>query len=202
MKKIISLFARNYDGDRLVRDEIVPGAEWVVNGEGFATEKVDGTSCLVRDGVLYKRYDAKHGKAPPPNFEAAQEPDPVTGHWPGWIPVEWEPSSLYHLEEWCYHKHQALHEMPDWTYELIGPRVQGNPYRLAHHVLERHGIRYLMKDATPPRDFESLREWFIENVIEGIVWWRDITDPDSEKVKIKRRDFGLAWPVAPEGVNP
>ena len=37
MEKIISLFARNYDGDRLVRDEIVPGAEWVVAGEGRAT---------------------------------------------------------------------------------------------------------------------------------------------------------------------
>jgi hypothetical protein len=27
LKKIVSLFQRNYDGDRLVRDEIVPGAE-------------------------------------------------------------------------------------------------------------------------------------------------------------------------------
>lgn len=26
MRKIISLYQRNYDGDRLVRDEIVPGA--------------------------------------------------------------------------------------------------------------------------------------------------------------------------------
>ena len=26
MKKIISLYQRNYDGDRLVRDEVVPGA--------------------------------------------------------------------------------------------------------------------------------------------------------------------------------
>jgi hypothetical protein len=37
MKKIISLFARNYETDHLVRDEIVAGAEWVVAGEGFAT---------------------------------------------------------------------------------------------------------------------------------------------------------------------
>lgn len=52
MKKIISLFVRNYDGDRLVRDEIVPGAEWVVAGEGVATVKfpfgmswADGAPC-------------------------------------------------------------------------------------------------------------------------------------------------------------
>ena len=37
MKKIVSLFQRNYDTDRLVRDELVPGAEWVANGEGVAT---------------------------------------------------------------------------------------------------------------------------------------------------------------------
>ena len=65
MKKIISLFQRNYDGDRLVRDELVPGAEWVAAGEGKATRKWDGTCCMVRDGVLFKRYDAKAGKTPP-----------------------------------------------------------------------------------------------------------------------------------------
>lgn len=39
MQKIISLFQRNYDGDHLVRDEVVPGAEWVLRGEGVATRK-------------------------------------------------------------------------------------------------------------------------------------------------------------------
>lgn len=42
MKKIISLFQRNYDTDKLVRPEIIPGAEWVIKGEGFATQKLDG----------------------------------------------------------------------------------------------------------------------------------------------------------------
>jgi hypothetical protein len=58
VQKIVSLFQRNYDGDRLVRDEVTPGAEWVVAGEGVATRKFDGTCCCVRDGRLYKRYDA------------------------------------------------------------------------------------------------------------------------------------------------
>lgn len=39
MKKIISLFQRNYDGNRLVRDELVPGSEWVQEGLGIATRK-------------------------------------------------------------------------------------------------------------------------------------------------------------------
>lgn len=76
MKKIPSVFVRNYDGDRLVRDEVVPGCEWVIAGEGIATRKWDGTACLVRGGKLYRRYDAKHGKTPPPGFDPAQDPDP------------------------------------------------------------------------------------------------------------------------------
>lgn len=65
MQKILSLYARNYDTDRRVRDEVVPGAEWVLAGEGVATRKWDGTSCLVRGGRLYRRYDAKKGRTPP-----------------------------------------------------------------------------------------------------------------------------------------
>lgn len=87
MKKIISLFQRNYETDRLVRDEVVPGAEWVLAGEGVATRKFDGACCMVRDGKLFKRYDAKNGKTPPPGFEPAQDADPVTGHLPGWLLV-------------------------------------------------------------------------------------------------------------------
>jgi hypothetical protein len=68
MRKIISLFQRNYDGDHLVRDEVVPGAEWVIAGEGVATRKFDGTCCMIRGGRLYKRYDAKRGKTAPPDF--------------------------------------------------------------------------------------------------------------------------------------
>src|SRR5260221_10739942 len=87
MKKIPSLFKGDYEGTRLVYDEVAPGAEWVIAGEGMATRKIDGTSCLMRGGKLFKRYDARAGKAPPSGFEPAQEEaDPVTGHWPGWLP--------------------------------------------------------------------------------------------------------------------
>src|ERR1700757_2258583 len=99
MQKIISLFQRNYDGDRLVRDEVVPGAEWVLAGEGVATRKWDGTCCKVENGRLFKRYDAKKGKTPPDGFIPAQEqPDPNTGHWPGWLEVGDGPDDKWHRE--------------------------------------------------------------------------------------------------------
>lgn len=99
MKKISSLFKRNYSGNRLVYDEIVSGSEWVTRGEGVATVKYDGTACLVRNDKLYKRYDRKptrkakkchqvgkpweagEFKPAPPNWEPCEaEPDTHTGH--------------------------------------------------------------------------------------------------------------------------
>ena len=178
MRKIISLFQRNYDGNRLVRDEVVPGAEWVLAGEGVATRKWDGTCCLILSGVLYKRYDAKHGKTSPEGFEAAQEPDPQTGHWPGWLPVGNGPEDRYHREAW-----QDNHPYPDGTYELVGPKVQGNPDQFASHQLVRHG-GLVIPDA--PRTFDAIR-LFLDGSIEGIVWHH----PDGRMVKIKAKDFGI-----------
>lgn len=184
MQKIISLFARNYDGNRLVRDEVVSGAEWVTNGEGIATVKFDGTSCMVQGEKLFKRYDAKNGKTPPGGWIPAQDPDPVTGHWPGWLTVQaTDPADKWHV--------QALMTRPfpqDGTYELLGPKVQGNPYNLGYHVLIRHGTPRF--DIDPPRTFLELKTWFKVQPYEGIVWHH----PDGRMVKIKRRDFGLPWP--------
>ena len=43
MRKMITLFQRNYGSDDLARNEVMPGAEWVLAGEGLATRKHDGT---------------------------------------------------------------------------------------------------------------------------------------------------------------
>lgn len=179
MKKIISLFQRNYDGDRLVRDEVVPGAEWVLSGEGVATRKWDGTCCKVSDGKLFKRYDAKQGKTPPPGFEPAQDPDPVTGHWPGWLPVGDGPEDQWFRE--------AINNgiPPDGTYELVGPKIRGNPEQLENHYLVQHGVVDCCSSA--PRDFDSIKEWLKNRDIEGIVWHH----PDGRMVKIKKKDFGF-----------
>jgi hypothetical protein len=189
MRKIISLFQRNYEGDRQVRDEVVPGAEWVINGEGVATRKWDGTCCMVKDTSFYKRYDAKNGKKPPKGFIPAQEPDPVTGHWPGWIMVN--PDSKedkWHVEAYNnWYDPNKGDVLKDGTYELVGPRINGNPEFLAGHILVKHGEdKYL----NCPRTFEGLKEWLSGQRIEGIVWHH----PDGRMVKIKAKDFGIKRP--------
>ena len=51
MRKIPTLYVRDWDGDRrYVLPQVTPGCEWVVvNGEGVATRKFDGT-CVMYDG--------------------------------------------------------------------------------------------------------------------------------------------------------
>ena len=88
MKKIPTLFERKFENHRIVgiSDKVTPGMEWVLNGEGIATVKVDGSCCAIIDGVFYKRYDAKKGKPIPERaIKCQDEPDPVTGHLPCWV---------------------------------------------------------------------------------------------------------------------
>lgn len=181
MKKIISLFQRNYDGDRLVRNELVPGAEWVVAGDGVATRKLDGTCCLWSEGKLWKRYELKAGKPAPPWFMSSQEQDRITGNVPGWVPVGDGPEDRWHREALSLFG-DAL--MEGCSYELCGPRINGNPERYPTHVLMRHGMELLEEC---PRSFEGLFEYLCCNDIEGVVWWH----PDGRMVKIKGKDFGL-----------
>lgn len=179
MKKIITLFQRNYETDKLVRNEIVTGAEWVVAGEGIATRKYDGTGCMIQDGKLFKRYEAK--KEPPADFIPAQERDVVTGHWVGWRPCyREEPSDKYHWEGF-----DALDKKEDGTYELLGPKIQGNPERLEKQILLKHADAEQFTDCS--RNFEGIKAWLKDKDIEGIVFHH----PDGRMVKIKKRDFGM-----------
>jgi len=177
MKKIPSLFKRNYEGQpRLVYNEVVPGCEWVLNGDGVATRKFDGTACWVSSGLLYKRYDLKKGRTKPDGFIPAQpKPDEVTGHWPGWVLVGDGPDDKWHRE--------AFHlTFPDGTYELCGPKIQGNPEEFGAHVLVIHGVEEY-EDC--PVGFETLKSWLGPLNIEGIVWHH----PDGRMAKIKTKDF-------------
>lgn len=202
MKKIISVFQRNYEGDRLVRDEVVPGAEWVLAGEGTPTHKWDGTAVLILDGLAYKRHTLKSGKWIPVGFIPADEVDAVTGQQPGWVPVT-DAKDDAPCREALVRTVGGPDGLPDGTYELCGPKIGnaggGNPECFPGHRLIRHGAHPL---PDMPRTFDGIREFLAAHAIEGIVFWRAPNNPDCDKAKIKRRDFGLPWPIPTPTPNP
>ena len=193
MKKIPTLFIRQFTDHKVtgITPEVMPGMEWVLNGEGTATEKIDGSCCAVINGKFYTRYDAKrdkHGikKKPPEGAIPCDDPDPVTGHWPHWNPaVESDPGVKWYLEAKKNAESNGM-TLSDGTYEAIGPHFQNNPYHLEEDTLVRHGEIILDVE----RSFEGIRRYLTEHMMEGIVFWKD----GRPQCKIKRKDFGLKWP--------
>ena len=182
MQKMPTIFERDWDGDRSrVINEINPEAQWVFDGVGVATRKLDGTSCAVLDGKFYKRREVKKGKPEPIDFMLSSS-DEKTGKKTGWVPVT--DDDKWHMEAW----NSAGGSVPDGTYELVGPKVQSNPEGAGAHILVSHAWAERFPDA--PIDFDGLQSWLSGKDIEGLVWHH----PDGRMAKIKLRDFGLTRP--------
>jgi hypothetical protein len=174
MNKIPTLFERD-ESRRYVTDVVTPGCEWVLRGKGVATRKYDGT-CVMFDGrSWWARREVKEGKTPPGGFVPIEN-DTTTGKVMGWIPAntsDWWP--LINAADAGF--------AGKGTYELIGPKINGNPEGRDVHELVRHG-EFVFGDA--PRDYEGLRDYLTHDFpFEGIVWWHE----DGRKAKLKKRDF-------------
>lgn len=189
MKKIISLFVRSAETDWKAIPRVTPGAEWVTYGQGVPTVKLDGTCCMIRDKKLYKRYTVRPFlEFIPDGFEPTTEKDPFTHKQYGWVPVGDGPEDKWHRMAFAllnYYEKIIL----DGTYELCGPKVQGNPHNEDIHYLVRHGSIELFNDDVP-RDFEGIKRYLSNGNTEGVVWHHK----DGRMVKIKSRDFGIPWP--------
>lgn len=184
MKKIPTMFERDWNGDRSrVLDQVHAGCEWVLAGEGIATRKLDGTCCLVREGKLYKRREMKLTDNAPVGFEIVGRDD-ETGKIVGWMPVGDGPEDRYHREAFSELTRPDRPAYPDGTYELIGPKVQGNPEGMKEHVLCPHQF---CQQIIAPREFAQLRAFLSEQDIEGLVFHH----PDGRMAKIKLKDFGF-----------
>jgi hypothetical protein len=189
MKKIPTLFKRDFSNNGQIIPEYSDGTEWVQQGEGKATRKYDGTSVLIRDDQMYKRYELKPGKEAPYGFEEVDH-DPVTGKRYGWVEVGNGSEDKYFREAWA-NLHVSLKSVPG-TYELVGPKVQGNPEKYEDHRLIWHEDAQIL---FPPVEFEALKAWLTDKDIEGIVWHH----PDDRMVKIKKKDYRLKRePTQPE----
>lgn len=186
MKKIPTLFERDWNGDRrYVLPEVTAGCEWVIADEGTPTRKYDGT-CMMYDGERWwARREVKAGKTPPYGWVQV-DLDEETGKAVGWEPAEQSAFAKYLSEAIPGDLNRFT--FPPGTYELIGPKVNGNPEGREAHLLVFHGHADRL---IAPRDFDGLAKWLHEQPYEGIVWHH----PDGRMAKIKKRDFKT--PVAP-----
>ncbi|HJQ07970.1 MAG TPA: DUF5565 family protein [Candidatus Saccharimonadales bacterium] len=184
MKKIPTLFKRDFTKPgNPITPEYNDGTDWVVNGEGVATRKYDGMCCMVRDHKLYKRHEVKEGKTAPLDFEQVAF-DEETGKAYGWVQVGWGSEDKYFREAIKGGDPDSV-SLLDGTYELLGPKVQGNPENFSKHILKRHSLATEYEDV--PTDYDGLQKWLTDKNIEGIVWHH----PDGRMVKIKKKDFRL-----------
>lgn len=202
MKKMKTLFKRHYTGEHefILLDEVSEGCEWVLNGEGIATRKIDGTACMVKDGKFYVRYDTwkgnegipkrklkagKKARQMPVGSIICQElPNPTTGSFPVWAPIERLNADTFKHYTLAFDKYKE--ELEDGTYELCGPHFNGNPEHLEEDKFIKHGSVVL---ENVPRNYAGIKQFLEDNYIEGIVFHRE----NGDMCKIKRTDFNFEW---------
>jgi hypothetical protein len=190
VKKIPTLFVRDPADMSRVLPEVHPQCGWVLAGEGVARRKYDGTCVLLRDvgGELcaFARREVKRGRGAPPGFDAV-ETDPATGKMVGWEPAEQSGYARY-IDEALARCIDAGVPLVPGTYELCGPKVQGNPEDFAEHTLVYHAAAERFPDLDRPPADDAYRFLSIEVPRlqwEGIVWHH----PDGRMAKLKGRDF-------------
>lgn len=185
MQKIPTVFVRDETDRRYVTGVVNPGCEWVADGFGTARRKLDGTCVMLdEDGAWWARREVKPGKTPPTNYMPV-ETDNTTGKTVGWEPIAQSAFAKWHAE--------AVAEAPrdvlsPGTFELIGPKINGNPERRAEHTLIRHSTAE--EFAFTDRSFSELRRILLflneKYGYEGVVFHHE----DGVRfAKLKARDF-------------
>ncbi len=180
MRKIPTVFVR--DGRKVI-DEVTPGCEWVLAGEGVATEKLDGTNVrlTVRCGQVV-RVEARRNPSPAKKGVGIFDPwyRDADGPTDKWITMAVECTDT---REWPDGEHCC---------EAMGPKIQGNPLGLETPVCWPFDLRPPpMLDV--PRAFVGMGTCVLKldsthapgRLAEGIVFHH----PDGRRAKIKRRDF-------------
>nr|WP_199002728.1 hypothetical protein [Flavobacterium sp. ASV13] len=183
MKKISTLFTKDPNDLARVVNKLNAENAWVMNGEAIATRKFDGTAVAIIGGELFKRLDAKKGRSIPSNAIPCQEADLITGHHPHWVKCDRVKSEDKHFFEGF----DRLELKTDGTYELCGPKVQGNPENFEKHTLVKHGSEIIDLENFV---FEDLKVFLMndETDMEGIVFHHI---SDDRMCKLRKSDFGI-----------
>jgi len=184
MKKIKTIFNRNWEGDGKITKEMVVDSEVLLIST--STEKLDGTNVrvTVRNHTVVrveKRRNPtkleKHKGIEEPWYKEATDGDPQ--------------------DKWIFDgiKNTDFSTVPDgeWSGELLGTNIQGNPLNLDSNRIVFFSLGQAPVFENVPTTYDELKEWLPTQKskygndcgIEGIVWHA----PDGTMYKIKTKDF-------------
>lgn len=183
MRKIPTALLRDPENRAKVLPRITPGCEWVFDGEGVPTRKYDGTCVMLNSEGWWARREVRAGKPAPANFVPV-DTDPVTGKTQGWEPIEQSSFHRWFLEaEWLS---LATPTEGERTFELCGPKINGDPEHIGFHVLFEHAqaeeFPWMLGRTTPDILMQDVAA--LSGLAEGVVWHH----PDGRMAKLKVRD--------------
>ena len=183
MEKIPTIFDRG--DDFKVVNRVRAGCEWVFEGDGAPTEKLDGTNIrlTLRSGNVVRVEKRRN----PTKLQKKQ------GIIDGWY-IDADESSPE--DRWLYEavRNTDVKDWPDGEHscEALGPKIQGNPLGLAEHRCVPFNLEIPVY-SVPERGFDQLKQLLdaLESkfapghLAEGLVFHH----PDGRRAKIKRKDF-------------
>jgi hypothetical protein len=192
MEKIPTILERDLVHPGRVTNQPNPKATWVFAGHGTATRKYDGT-CVMLDSAMawWARREVRDGRPTPEGYVPVSH-DPATGKTVGWEPLGGEHPYHGQLLDAIRHDTRTFSQWKPGTFELIGPKVQGNPESERNHRLVAHADADVIE--LPARDVLTIATCVVELAekfgYEGIVFHH----PDGRMAKIKAKDFtGTQW---------
>lgn len=185
MKKIPTIFLRDYKLKCTpVTDDINPECQWVFDGEGIATRKIDGVNIKIEDSVVYRRIKPKTSDYSEAEYEKYH------------LLMDKYVSKALECYQSSYYRRIAL-KMPDGSpqyipalndgiYEAYGEGIRGNAEKVeGYHMVRIDPIDHALVVHGVPRSYRGLMGYFATHDIEGIVFHHR----DGRMAKIKTKDF-------------
>ena len=185
MRKIKTIFDRDWTGNRSVINKYVDDFSPEMLKDAKATEKLDGTNVrvTVRNHTVVR-------------IEKRRNPDKIQKH--KGIEEPWYiDASQFTEDKWINDAvaNTDFSTIPDgeWSGEIIGKNIQGNPLNLENNRVVFFSLGQAPVFENVPTDYEGLKNWlpiqkskYGNNCgIEGIIFHC----PNGDMYKIKVKDF-------------
>lgn len=184
MNKIPTLFIRNPERMQLVTREINPEAAWIFGVEVVPTIKRDGTN--VRIDILNGRCICVEKRRNPTREEKA------SGAEPGYVRANRDDPQDKHIFAAVDATDFSTWMNGAWPCEALGPKIQGGIESTAPKLYPFSWNPDWIEEEIP-LTYDGIKAYLETHAIEGIVWHEQSNI--GRMAKIKRRDFGLQWPV-------